>query len=238
MMTSPTPEPQQPPEKVVRAAESNNLGGFERTLLRGTGKRMFADAVVTSRVHDFKEGIIYEGTDGVLYVFPWNKITTVYLASTRHFVNGSYTGTSYGADVFLAQGGRLSLHGRFQDPVYSKRVSKSKKQATLDEYEVYLLMLDAQRAASEAQLPGTLARLQEGKELTFGDITISLAGVRTAKGLVPWDAIRDFQIRNGVVQVKQDGKFFPISRQSVGQIPNLPLFSLLAKALRSGQQRQ
>jgi hypothetical protein len=216
----------------MRAAKSNNLGSFERTLVRRTSKRIFGKAEV-ARIYDFEEGIIYEGTDEVLRVFPWDKIVSVYLASTRHYLNGRYTWTAYSATVVLAGGGKLALIGAFRDPAYRD----DKKQRTIDEFEIYLLMVDAARAASESQLPGTLARLRQGEELPFGDIKISLAGVHTVKGFVPWDTIKDVQVRNGVAQIKQAGKFFPLSRQPVGQIPNLPLFSLLASALRSGQQR-
>jgi hypothetical protein len=231
-MSSPPPKPQQPSEKVMRAAESNNLGGFERILVRRTSKRIFGKAEV-SRIYDFEEGIIHEGTDEALLVLPWDKIVSVYLSSTRHYLNGRYTWTGYGATAVLAGGGKLALSGAFLDPAYRD----DKKQRTADEFEIYLLMLDAARSASESQLPGTLARLRQGEELAFGDIKISLAGVHTVKGFVPWDTVKDVQVRNGVAQIKQAGKFFPLSRQPVGQIPNLPLFSLLASALRSGQQR-
>ena len=230
-MTSLPPKPEQAPEKVLQAAKSNSLGGFERTLVRRTRKRIFGEIAVT-RIYDFEEGIIYEGTDGVLRAYHWDKIVQVYLASTRHYVNGRYTWTGYGATVVLADGGKLALSGMFLDPAYRD----DKKQRTADEFEIYLLMVDAARSASESQLPGTLARLRQGEEVAFGDIKLSLAGVHTVKGFVPWDTIKDVQVRNGVAQIKQAGKFFPLSKQPVGQIPNLPLFSLLARSLRSGQQ--
>jgi hypothetical protein len=82
-----------------------------------------------------------------------------------------------------------------------------------------------------------VARLERGEKLTFGDITISLAGVHTAKGLIPWNSIKDVQARQGVITIKQAGKFFPLSSQPVAKIPNAQLFFMLADALRRSQRR-
>ena len=82
-----------------------------------------------------------------------------------------------------------------------------------------------------------MARLERGEKLTFGDITISLAGVHTAKGLIPWNSIKDVQARQGVITIKQAGKFFPLSSQPVAKIPNAQLFFMLADALRRSQRR-
>jgi hypothetical protein len=98
-------------------------------------------------------------------------------------------------------------------------------------------MLAGQQIASESQLPVTLARLQRGEEVAFGDIKLSLAGVHTAKGLVPWNTIKGVQVHNGAFQIKQAGKFFAVSRLPAGEIPNVPLFTMLVNALHASQQK-
>jgi hypothetical protein len=82
------------------------------------------------------------------------------------------------------------------------------------------------------QFPVASAALARGEQLAFGDITISLAGVHTAKGFVPWTSIREVRVQGGFVRIKQADKFFALSWEPVGRIPNFPLFFTLAENLR------
>jgi hypothetical protein len=233
MTTAPSPSEQAPPE-VMQAAQANGLGQLVRVFTRRKRPRLFGPAQVTSRIFDCEEGLVYQSvSDGKVHVYSWDKVVQMYLGSTRHYVNGGYTYTSYSSTVILSDGGKLSLTGMFTDPALSRR----KRPTANDEHEIFMLMSAASKVVSQEQLPDAVARLERGEKLTFGDITISLAGVDTAKGLIPWNGIKDVQARQGVITIKQAGKFFPLSSQPVAKIPNAQLFFMLADALRRSQQR-
>lgn len=55
---------------------------------------------------------------------------------------------------------------------------------------------------------------------------------QTPKGFFPWSSIKDVGVSGGFVQIKQEGKFLLLSHKKVGQIPNLPLFMILAETLK------
>jgi hypothetical protein len=118
----------------------------------------------------------------VVHVYPWDKVVRMYLGSTRHSFNliGAYTYTDYSSTLILSDGAKLSLTGMFQDPALSPR----KRPQDSDEHGIFMLMSAASKVISQKQLPGAMAGLERGEQLTFGDITFSLAGVHAAKGLI------------------------------------------------------
>lgn len=232
-MTAESAGTQAAPAEVMQAAERSRLGQLVRVLAVRQRRWVFGPQQVTGRVYDFEEGVIHQRTDdGVVRVFPWNNVVETYLGSLRNYVNRRYTSTVYSSTLVLADGEKLALSGLFIDPT----LKAPGKRADSDSYEIFMLMSAAAKVVSEEQLPGAVARLEKGEQLTFADITISLAGVHTAKGLIPWSDIKDVQAERGIIRIKQAGKFFPLSSMDVGKIPNAQLFFTLADTLRRSHQ--
>lgn len=79
-----------------------------------------------------------------------------------------------------------------------------------------------------------MAGLERGEALTFGEMVISKSGVETADRLIPWGTLTEVRVNDGIIQFKQTGKFFELSRRSLFQVPNLPLFFMLVDTFRPG----
>jgi hypothetical protein len=244
-VTTESSVPEPPSSEITRTAEQHSLGGLRRILTRHQTvqtrhpEHYYTEDEVTTHFYEFEYGFIYQRNDEAVHVFPWKKVSRVYLGSTRNFYNKQYTGTDYYGTLILADGGNLKLKGSFHDPAYRRLVySSKKKKASSDvEYELFRFLSAASTVVSRLQLPGALATLERGEALPFGDISISLAGIQTDRGLVPWQTISDVQLKNGSIRVEQDGKFRALSRQEAGQTPNLPLFFMLVDAIRQSQRQ-
>jgi hypothetical protein len=227
--------PEQAPPEVAQAAERAGLGGLDRVLTRLKRHILKADEV-TSRIYEFAEGIVYQDADNGVHAFPWEQVVTVYLGSTALYTNGRYIRTFYTCRLVLGNGRRVKLWGHFKDPA----LSRGRKQLESDEeHQLFLLLSAAARVISQSLLPDAIAQLNRGEDLAFGDITMSLAGVKTSTGLVPWSEITAVQAGGGYIRIKRGRKSISLSKQQVSEIPNAQLFFLLAATLRKSQgQRQ
>jgi hypothetical protein len=220
--------PSMPPPAVVELAERQELGGYQRVLTKYR-KHVLKPPEFMYHVFDFEEGIVFQGKDGVLHPYPWSRVKTVYLGSTRHYTNGQYNMTTFGFSLILGSGNRLRLSGIFQDPAL--RSGRNRKKPVDVEQELFMLISAVATVVSREQLPEAIAKLERGESLAFGDIRISLAGVQTTAELIPWSAIKEVEVAQGVIRIKQAGRFRPLSRKSASEIPNVQLFILLAKTL-------
>lgn len=220
--------PASPPPPVLQLAESQGLGAYRRVLTKFR-KHVLKPPEFVYHVYDFDEGIIFQGKDGVLHPYPWSQVRTVYLGSTRHYTNGQYTMTTFGFSLVLGNGNRLRLSGAFHDRAL--RAGRNRAKPVEDEQELFLLVSALAAVVSRRQLPDAIAALERGEQLSFGDIRISLAGVQTASELIAWNAIKEVEVAQGVIRIKQAGRFRPLSRKSASEIPNVQLFVLLAKTL-------
>ncbi len=239
IVTSEPSAPEPPAPEIMQAAERHGLGSLRKILTRRQTVEHNQDQIqVASHYCEFEHGIVYQDRDKIVRTYPWERVSRVYLTSTRTFFNGVYGGTNYAGSLVLAESGDLPLKGWFHDPAIPKvGLFRPKRVAPSVEYELFQLLSDASAVVSQLLLPGALAQLEQGEALPFGDISISLAGLQAGKGLVPWDAIRDVQLQNGAIEVKQARKFMPISYQKVGNTPNLPLFLTLVDTIRRSSQR-
>ncbi|HEY3868659.1 MAG TPA: DUF6585 family protein [Actinocrinis sp.] len=226
--------PGPPPPAVGQLAEREELGEYQRVLTKYR-KHVFKPPEFVYHVFDFDRGIVFQGKDGVLHAYPWGRVATVYLGSTRHYSNGQYTLTTFGFSVILGNGNRLRLSGAFHD--HALRPARNRAKPVEDEEDLFGLASAVATAVSRQRLPDAIAALERGDSLTFGDIGIGLAGVRTTAELIPWSAIKEVEVAQGVVRIKQAGRFRPLSRKPASEIPNVQLFILLAKTLH-GRMRQ
>jgi hypothetical protein len=226
--------PGQPTPEVAQAAERHGLGGLRRIIeLRKV--RLLGKGEVESRYFEFADGLIYQGPDGHVHVYPWEKVSRINLTSTGNYFNGRYVNTGYSFVLVLGNGGYLTRTGFFVDPALWRGGVTGKKRVAGDEqYELFTLISGASHTVSLLLLPDALARLERGEELPFGDVRISRAGVRADDRLITWDSIKDVQVKNGIARFRAAVTFQSLSHQEVGAIPNLPLFFMLVKALTSG----
>lgn len=90
-----------------------------------------------------------------------------------------------------------------------------------------------QQEITNAQLPPALAAGERGQPLQFGDITLTVHGVATAKrAMVAWHDIQELSVRNGWVFLRKAGKTLSWSSTPIAKIPNFFLFLALVDHYR------
>jgi hypothetical protein len=84
-----------------------------------------------------------------------------------------------------------------------------------------------------ALLPGTLAAIDRGQGVRFGDMTLTAGGIAGRRKSVSWAEVRQVRINNGYVSVDVAGRFLSLSTTAAANLPNLPLFLTLTDHLRA-----
>lgn len=87
-------------------------------------------------------------------------------------------------------------------------------------------------SVSLALLPGTLAAIERGQSVQFGDMMVNATGIAGRRKSVTWPEVRNVAIYNGYVRVDVAGRLFSLSTTAAAKIPNLPLFLELTTRLR------
>lgn len=72
---------------------------------------------------------------------------------------------------------------------------------------------------------------QQGKNISFGPLTISQQGISTSKDQLPWDQVKSCTIANGRVIVEKQGQQFRWVDIAANEFTNLPLLDLLTKQI-------
>jgi hypothetical protein len=86
---------------------------------------------------------------------------------------------------------------------------------------------------SSLLLPDTMAAIQRGQSVQFGDMTLNASGIAGRRKSVTWKEVSDVRIANGYISVKVAGKFWSLSTVAAAKLPNLPLFLTLAGRLKA-----
>jgi molecular chaperone DnaK len=214
--------------QAAQEAKKHNLGQFRQSFTapkkQGLFRKPSAEGVV--EVVQFERGLVLLRASSPPSSFRWDQIRTVLQSSTERYVNHVYQGTRYSYTFTCDNGMSWKPAG-----TYMASLSGS------IEYRYATLCENVARHAADAQLPGRMAALDRGEDLTFGDMVINARGVRTAKhDMVPWAEISDLQVERGYVRIKKAGKFLPLSLKPVSQIPNFLVFITLADTLRKRSQ--
>ena len=211
--------------QATQEARRHNLGQFRQSFTapekQGLFRKPSADAV--AEVLQFERGLVLVRASSPPRGFRWDQIQTVLQSSTDRYVNHAYRGTSYSYTFTCDNGMSWKPSGTYHA---SRPDSIQYRYATLCE--------NAARHAADAQLPGSMAALDRGADLAFGDLAINALGLRTAKhDLVPWAEISDLQVERGRIRIKKAGKLLPLSLEPASQIPNVLVFVTLADTLRN-----
>ncbi|WP_433171298.1 DUF6585 family protein [Actinoallomurus sp. CA-150999] len=228
------------------AAERNELGKLEQafaeipikikwsTLIKGGGAQD-----VGNRLCVFSGGLIRHdaGESTAPQVFRWDQIETTYQFREIGYHRGRYerdyryTGTRYQYRFIRADGAELLMgEGLFYDRAKYRHVEQTAKLFNSHDEQPYA---DAGQAAcervAEAKLPAALRALEAGTPMSFGKASISLVGVNTGNGMVPWQDLDEMQVREGRLVIKKKGK--SLFDESAAAIPNYLLFVTLAEMM-------
>jgi hypothetical protein len=165
------------------------------------------------RLYLFEQGFIILDKPNNPQAFRWDAIDTVFqqIVSRR----------SYGVEVartyiytITARDGRVAKVTQFWS-------------------EIAELGSHINTSVSDALLPGTIAAIERGQSVLFGDMTINASGIAGRRKSVTWKEVGDVRIANGYVSVKVAGKFLSLSTVAAAKLPNLPLFLTLAGRLKA-----
>jgi hypothetical protein len=91
-------------------------------------------------------------------------------------------------------------------------------------------------AVTERLLPKYVARVEAGGSVRFGPFTISREGIAKEGQEVPWPAVSEVEIGNGMVHVNRRDRLAGMTA-TAGEVPNAVAFSELARYLREGQPK-
>jgi hypothetical protein len=162
----------------------------------------------------------------------WDDVTHVWRAITRHSANGSPTYTDYQYTLRLADGRSRSFRGslparraRASGAVRLKPTPGMTTPVTIEQLGRLL-----ETGVTRAQLPKAIDRLNAGKSVSFGPLTLNPSGIAVRGQSLPWDEIEEVQTRKEVVSVRKSGKWLAWKRARVSEIPNYSVFDALVRA--------
>jgi hypothetical protein len=215
--------------EVTRVARLYELGPLRQSVEMMRELGLFKSELVGTGnwLCQFEAGLVRGRPGAAPEVFRWDQVETVWQSSTHVYLRGMYQRTNFWYGLTRSDGTLLRIDGSYLDPALSRRGSP-----TSWTYRYAMLGQAAATQVAQAQLPGALAALRSGQSLAFGDIVINTSGIQGKHSATPWSSIWDVQVSKGIVRIKTEGKFLPLSRRPVGKIPNFLLFVALTDALR------
>ncbi|MEU3839310.1 DUF6585 family protein [Streptomyces sp. NPDC028635] len=169
------------------------------------------------RLHLFDHGLAEVGGNGEVSVFRWDSLT-VLQEITERYANGVYVGTTYVYTLHREDGTTLKVTGFYAQP---------------EQWGPAI-----QQEITRAQLPALHAGLVQGRTLSYGDLSVNVGGVATARDSLSWADIETVEISQGVLVLRRRGRKLPWARVPVKKIPNFFLFLALVELLRQGDPRQ
>ena len=161
----------------------------------------------------YEKGLAYNDTKGI-QTWGWQEVEWFYVAITKHYHNGIYTGTTYLYTLQKADGSRLKLDNKF------KQIEA-------------LGRLAGQKVASY-QYDRLLHRLRSGQTVQLGPIAINKDSITVGKKAYPWDEVEQVGIQKGYVSIKKrGGGWFSGASAPVSAIPNLDaLFAVVNQIVK------
>jgi hypothetical protein len=227
-MPKPKPSlPPLPPPAATGAARSSNLGMLRRAIPVSKQQALFRSRII-GYAFEFDHGFVWQPENAEPQTYRWDEVATVNWYASQHYVNGVYSGTQFWITLTTKNGRSLKISGSCKDPA-ARGGRRADPQAA--GYLLFQFLTRARDTVSAMQLPGAIAALNRGEQLSFGDLQISSIGIGAPKGFVPWSSIKAVSVVQGRVSIRQEGKFFALSSKGVEQIPNCPLFLTLAQTL-------
>ena len=101
--------------------------------------------------------------------------------------------------------------------------------AALADYEE--LAAEIQRRTFPAAWAAARWRFRAGRAVEFGEVEVTPSGIRTGGKFLPWPEVKDVTVAQGMLSIKQAGRWLPWAVKAVNEIPNPHvLFALVAEA--------
>ena len=152
----------------------------------------------------YEKGLAYNDRKGV-QVWRWEDVHYFFIAITKHYTNGIYTGTTYVYTLQKTDGSRLVLNntlGKVQD-----------------------LGGAIQQKVFPIQYQRMVDVVKQGQWLNLGPIMLNKDGIKMDKKVYTWAEVEQVGIQRGYVSVKKlNGGWFSGASTPVAAIPNLDPF--------------
>ncbi|HBG74070.1 MAG: hypothetical protein A2X25_08265 [Chloroflexi bacterium GWB2_49_20] len=159
----------------------------------------------------YQNGFAFNNRKG-LHTWFWQDVVSLYMAVTRHYTNGIYSGTTHVYSIVNKNGKCLVLNDV---------INKVEEMAGLIEEYIYSGLYSQ---ASQSY--------NSGKKLAFGNVILDAGGIGIGKKEYAWNQVERVFLRQGVLHiVRKDGSFFKNARVRVAAIPN---FRVLISILEQG----
>jgi hypothetical protein len=140
---------------------------------------------------------------------PWEDISAVWQAVTKHYTNGIYTGTTH---------------------LYTIRLTDDTKYKFDDKYkDIEPLGTAIQSNVTNTLYPKYVAALKAGSRLEFGPLALDSNKLYSGKKELAWGEVKSVRIQSGFVSVKKEKGWFRWAGATVPQIPNFFVFFALLK---------
>ena len=140
---------------------------------------------------------------------PWEEVTAVWQAITRHHTYGIHTGTTYLYSMQLADDTIYKFDGRYKD--------------------IEALGKAIQTSVTNMLYPKYIAALKAGSRLEFGPLALDYNKLYSGKKELSWDEVKSVKIQGGYVSVKKDKGWLRWASAGVPQIPNFFILYALLK---------
>jgi hypothetical protein len=140
---------------------------------------------------------------------PWEEVTAVWQAITKHYTNGIYTGTSHKYTVQLVDDTKYTWDDKYKDIETLGKAIQSKVTNTL--------------------YPKYVAALKAGSRLEFGPLALDYNKLYSGKKELSWDEVKSVKIQGGFISVKKEKGWLRWAGASVPQIPNFFILYALLK---------
>jgi hypothetical protein len=166
-------------------------------------------------LHAYDEGFVLVDRKGAAG-YRYDAVRLVYQAVTTVRVNGIAGPTVHEYNLQFSDGRKLQLTGGSLNMAAFGPV--------------------LQEEICGRQAPKALAFLRTGKAVVFGPYSLTGVGLTAAgKSEIGWQELSGVEVRNGVVRLARDGKWFGYSDTKAENIPNLYTFLTLVEQLIQGR---
>ena len=152
----------------------------------------------------YEKGLAYSDNKGI-QSWGWHEVEWYYVAITKHYYNGIYTGTTYLYTLQKVDGSRLKLDNKFK--------------------QIEALGRFVGQKVAPYQYDRLLQKLRNGETVQLGPIAINKDSIAMRKKTYSWDEVEQVGIQKGYVSIKKrDGRWFSGASAPVAAIPNLDAF--------------
>jgi hypothetical protein len=152
----------------------------------------------------YEKGVAYNDRKGI-QSWRWEDIHYFFMAITKHYTNGVYTGTTYVYTLQKSDGARL---------VFNNNLNKVQDLGGAIQQKVFPI-----------QYQRMVDVLKQGQSLKLGPIVLNKDGMKMDKKVYTWAEVEQVGIQRGYVSVKKiGGGWFSGATTPVAAIPNLDPF--------------